>query len=99
VQASVFKILRASLDHSQLHSNQGASFGYEVQFAAQSGQSLCVEMHAAGPVAIVQQPTEVIPVDSSGVGRFGGKIRATQVVPGSAVPFELTPNIHACGQR
>jgi hypothetical protein len=99
VQTSVFKILHASLDRSQLHSNQGASFEYEVQFAAQAGQSLCVEMHAAGPVAIIQQPPETIPVDSAGLGRFGGKIRATQVVPGSAVPFELTPNIHACGQH
>jgi hypothetical protein len=99
VQASVFKILRASLDHAQLHSNQGASFEYEVQFAAQGGQSLCVEMQAAGPVTIMQQPPETIPVDSAGLGKFGGKIRATQVLPGSAVPFELTPNIHACGGR
>jgi hypothetical protein len=99
LQASVFKILRAFLDRSQLHSNQGATFEYEVQFAAQAGQSLCVEMRSAGPVAIVQQPAEVIPVDSAGLGKFSGKIRATQVVPGSTVPFELTPNIHVCGQH
>jgi len=98
LQASIFKILRAYLDRSQLHSNQGATFEYEVQFAAQAGQNLCAEMHSAGPVVIVQQPAEVIPIDSAGLGKFSGKIRATQVVPGSTVPFELTPNIHVCGQ-
>ena len=33
VQGTVFKIIRAFLDRSQLHSNQGATFEYDVQFA------------------------------------------------------------------
>jgi hypothetical protein len=96
-QGTVFKILRASLDHSQLHSNQGASFEYEVQFASTTNQSLCVEMHIDGPIVLLQAPPEVIVIDAGGLGHFGGKIRATQVTPGVAVPFNINPHIHVCG--
>src|SRR5579864_3373520 len=96
-QASVFRIVRAFLDHSQLRSDQGATFEYDVQFAAQSGRQLCVKMHTIGPVVMVKAPPEIIVVDASGLGRFGGKIRATPVAPGSTVPFDLTPDIHVCG--
>jgi hypothetical protein len=98
VQATVFKITRAFLDRSQLHSNQGATFEYEVQFAAPGQEKLCVEMHVAGPVVLVQAPAQVIPIDANGMGKFGGKIRATQVTPGAVVPFDLSPHIHVCGK-
>ena len=98
VQGTVFKIVRAFLDRSQLHSNQGATFEYDVQFASPSGEKLCVEMHVAGPIVLVQAPAEVIPVDASGLGKFSGKIRATQVTPGAVVPFDLSPHIHLCGK-
>jgi hypothetical protein len=97
VQGSVFKILRAFLDHSQLHSNQGATFEYEVQFVSSTNQALCVEMHVDGPIVLLQAPPEVIAIDANGLGRFGGKIRATQVTPGVSVPFNINPHIHVCG--
>jgi hypothetical protein len=96
-QGGVFKIVRAFLDRSQLHSNQGATFEYDVQFAAPSGQKLCVEMHVAGPIVLVQAPAETIAIDANGLGKFGGKIRAVQVTAGAVVPFDLSPNIHVCG--
>jgi hypothetical protein len=98
VQGTVFKIIRAFLDRSQLHSNQGATFEYDIQFAAPSGQQLCVEMHIAGPIVLTQAPAQVIPVNADGLGKFSGKIRATQVTPGATVPFDLTPHIHVCGK-
>ena len=97
-QGGVFKIIRAFLDRSQLHSNQGATFEYDVQFAAPAGEKLCVEMHVAGPIVLVQAPAEIIAIDASGLGKFGGKIRATQVTPGATVPFDLSPHIHVCGK-
>ncbi|HTK95998.1 MAG TPA: IPT/TIG domain-containing protein [Terriglobales bacterium] len=97
-QLGVFRIVRAFLDRAQLRSNQGATFEYTVQFAPQAGQQLCVAMHVGGPVVLVQPPAPVIPVDASGLGKFSGRIRATQVTPGAAVPFELTPNIRECGR-
>jgi len=97
-QGGVFKIVRAFLDRSQLHSNQGATFEYDVQFSSPSGEKLCVEMHVAGPIVLVQAPTEVIPIDANGLGKFGGKIRAVQVNAGAVVPFDLSPNIHTCNK-
>jgi hypothetical protein len=96
IQGSVFKIVRAFLDRTQLHSQQGASFEYVVQFSSPAGQRLCVEMHVAGPVQLVTAPPRVIPIDANGLGKFGGTIRAVQVAPGSAVPFDLSPDIHVC---
>jgi hypothetical protein len=96
VHGTVFKIVRAFLDRSQLHSNQGATFEYDVQFAPQAGESLCVKMHVAGPVELVQAPPLVIPIDANGLGKFSGKIRAVQVAPGTAVPFDLSPRISLC---
>jgi hypothetical protein len=96
-QGSVFRIIRAFLDHEQLHSEQGATFEYDVQFAAQAGPQLCVEMQTLGPIVMVKAPPHVIPIDASGLGRFTGKIRATPVAPGATVPFDLKPDIHACG--
>jgi hypothetical protein len=96
IQGSVFKIVRAFLDRSQLHSDQGATFEYDVLFDSQSGEKLCVEMHVAGPVVLVKAPPTVIPIDASGLGKFGGKIRAIPVAPGSTVPFDLSPDIHVC---
>jgi hypothetical protein len=97
-EGTVFRILRAFIDRAQLHSNQGATFEYDVQFAPETGQSLCVEMHIAGPIVLMQPPAPVISIDANGLGRFGGKIRATQVTPGAAVPFDITPNIHICSK-
>jgi hypothetical protein len=96
VQGTVFKIVRAFLDRSQLHSDQGATFEYDVLFDSPSGEKLCVEMHVAGPIVLVKAPPTVIPVDASGLGKFVGKIRAVQVAPGSTVPFDLSPDIHVC---
>jgi hypothetical protein len=96
VRGTVFKIVRAFLDRAQLHSNQGAAFEYDVQFAPQTGESLCVKMHVAGPVELVQAPPLVIPIDANGLGKFSGKIHAVQVAPGSTVPFELLPRINLC---
>lgn len=98
VPGTVFRIVRAYLDRTKLHSDQGAAFEYTVQFAGQPGQSPCVEMHVAGPVVLVQAPPEIIAIDANGLGTFGGKIRATQVTAGAVVPFDLKPNIHVCGQ-
>jgi hypothetical protein len=67
-----------------------------VQFYSQTGEKLCVEMHVAGPIVLVKAPPAVIPIDASGLGKFGGKIRATPVAPGSTVPFDLSPDIHVC---
>jgi hypothetical protein len=90
--------LRAFLDRSQLHSEQGATFEYEVQFASQTDQRLCVKMHIDGPIALLQAPPEVIPIDANGLGYFGGKIRAALVTPGAVVPFDLIPHIQVCGK-
>jgi len=98
VQATIFKIVRAFLDRSQLHSEQGATFEYDVQFLAQPGQQLCVKMRVAGPVRLVQEPPAVIPIDANGIGKFGGKIRAEGVTPGAAVPFDLNADIRVCGK-
>jgi hypothetical protein len=99
IQGTVFKIVRAFLDRSQLHSDQGATFEYDVLFSSQSGEKLCVNMHVAGPVVLVKSPPTVIPIDASGLGKFGGKIRAAQVAPGTAVPFDLSPDIHVCNNN
>jgi hypothetical protein len=96
VQGTVFKIVRAFLDRSQLHSDQGATFEYDVLFGSPSGEKLCVEMHVAGPIVLVKAPPTVIPIDASGLGKFVGKIRAIPVAPGSTVPFDLSPDIHVC---
>jgi hypothetical protein len=98
VHGSVFRIVRAYLDRSQLHSDQGATFQYVVQFAPQAGQNLCVEMQVAGPVVLVKAPPEQVPINAAGLGTVSGSIRATQVTPGATVPFVLTPHFHVCGQ-
>jgi hypothetical protein len=54
-------------------------------------------MHVDGPIVLLQAPPEVIAIDAGGLGHFGGKIRATQVTPGVAVPFNINPHIHVCG--
>jgi hypothetical protein len=55
-------------------------------------------MRILGPIALVQAPPLVIPIDAAGLGRFSGKVRATQVTPGVAVPFDIAPHIHVCGK-
>ncbi len=93
----IFKILRASLDRSQLHSNQGADFTYEVLASPESvPDGLCVDIKLLGPIVMVQPPPLQVPLDPSGYGKFGGKIRATQVTPGSAIPFDIRTNFHSC---
>jgi hypothetical protein len=91
----VFKIVNARLDREQLHSHQGADFEYTAQFGDGSVRP-CVHVTVAGPIVLVQAPPEIIAVDASGLGRFSGKIRATQVSPGSAVPFDINPTITNC---
>jgi hypothetical protein len=93
----VFKILRASLDRAQLRSDQGADFSYEVLATPETvPDGLCVDVKLVGPVVMVQPPPPQVPLDSSGYGKFGGKIRAVQVAPGSAVPFDIRTNFHGC---
>jgi hypothetical protein len=60
---------------------------------------LCVDMSLAGPITMVKSPPTQVPVDASGHGKFGGKIRATQVAPGSSVPFDINPRFHSCSNR
>jgi hypothetical protein len=92
----VFKIVNARLDRAQLHSHQGADFEYTVQFGDGSVRP-CVHITVAGPIALVQPPPEIIAVDASGIGHFSGKIRATQVAPGTAVPFVIQLSVSQCG--
>ncbi|HXZ29177.1 MAG TPA: hypothetical protein VEG08_14380 [Terriglobales bacterium] len=92
----VFKILNATLDRSKLRSQEGADFSYTVQFGDGSVRA-CVSVSVTGPVVLVQAPPPEIPLDASGVGHFGGKIRATQVAPGAAIPFDIKPDITNCG--
>ena len=92
----VFKIINARLDREQLHSHQGADFEYTAQFGDGSVRP-CVHVTVVGPIMLVQPPPEIIVVDANGVGRFKGKIRATQVAPGSTVPFDINPTITNCG--
>src|SRR5205085_8060442 len=93
----IFRIVSASLDRSQLHSNQGADFRYEVQVSPESvPDGLCVEIKLVGPIVMVQAPPAQVPLDLSGRGKFAGKIRATQVTPGSAIPFDIKTNFHSC---
>ncbi|HYX67615.1 MAG TPA: hypothetical protein VE825_00660 [Terriglobales bacterium] len=92
----VFKILSATLDRSKLRSQEGADFEYTVQFGDGSVRA-CVRVSVAGPVVLVQAPPAIIAIDASGMGHFGGKIRATQVAPGSTVPFDIKPDITECG--
>ena len=94
----VFKIINARLDREQLHSHQGADFEYTAQFGDGSVRP-CVHVTVAGPIMLVQPPPEIIAVNASGVGRFRGKIRATQVAPGSTVPFDINPTITDCGRN
>jgi hypothetical protein len=98
-KGGVFKILRASIDSSKLHSNQGADFEYEVLADAQSLPSgLCVDVKLAGPITMLRAPAARVSLDGSGHGKFGGKIRAAQVAPGSAVPFDIQPDFHSCSK-
>jgi hypothetical protein len=93
----IFKIIRASIDSSKLHSNQGADFEYEVLADAQSlPAGLCVDVKLVGPITMLQAPKARVSLDGSGHGKFGGKIRAAQVAPGSAVPFDIQPNFYSC---
>jgi hypothetical protein len=91
----VFKMLSARLDRSKLRSHEGADFEYTAQFGDGSVHP-CVEVTVAGPVMLVQAPPQIIAVNASGVGKFSGKIRATQVAPGSTIPFDIVPHIHDC---
>lgn len=93
--SEVFKITHASLDRSKLHSDEGADFEYTAQFGDSSVHP-CAHVTVAGPVMLVQAPPPQIAVDANGVGHFGGKIRATQVAPRSAVPFDIIPTIRDC---
>ena len=91
----VFKVLSATLDRSKLRSQEGADFEYTVQMGDGSVRP-CVSVSVIGPVDLVQAPPREVPVDANGIGRFGGKIRANQVAPGSAVPFDIVPDITDC---
>ncbi len=93
----VFKIVSASLDRSQLRSNQGADFNYEVEFSPQwGGQALCVNVKTLGPIVLTQPPPAQLSVNGDGHSSIKGKIRATQVAPGSTVPFEIKLNVFDC---
>ncbi len=93
----VFKIVSASIDRSKLRSNQIADFEFDVMVEPQSiPNGLCVDTKLAGPVFMVQAPPAQVPVDASGRGKITGKIRATQVMAGSTVPFNIETNFHAC---
>jgi hypothetical protein len=92
----VFKILSATLDRSKLRSQEGADFAYTVQFGDGSVRP-CVSVSVTGPVVLTQAPPPEIKLDAGAVGRFAGKIRATQVAPGAVIPFDIKPDITDCG--
>jgi hypothetical protein len=93
----VFKIVSASMDRSKLRSNEGADFDYEVEFSPQwGGQPLCVNVKTLGPIVLTQPPAAQLSVNGDGHSSIRGKIRATQVAPGSAVPFEIKLNVFDC---
>jgi hypothetical protein len=95
--SGIFKILSASMDRSKLRSHQVADFDFEVLADPQTiPNGLCVDVEVSGPITIVQSPPTHISIDSSGHGKFGGKIQATPVAPGSTVPFGINTNFYGC---
>ena len=93
----VFKIVSASLDRTALRSNQGADFDYEIEFSPEmAGRSLCLNMKTLGPIVLTQPPPTALTLTGSGHSSVKGKIRATQVAPGSTVPFEIKLNVYDC---
>jgi hypothetical protein len=105
----VFQIVNASLDRNKLHSHEGADFKYELsfthfgpeygqtQFGPEYGhQQLCVQVSTVGPITLTQPPPNQLAVNGDGNATVSGKIRATQVAPGSAVPFGIKMNVTDC---
>jgi len=93
----VFKLVSASLDRNKLHSNEGADFDYEALFSPQwGGKQLCINVGTSGPIVLVQPPPAQLDVNGDGHASVKGKIRATQVAPGSAAPFAIRLHISDC---
>ena len=93
----VFKIVRASLDRNKLRSNEGADFTYDVAFSPDmAGKQLCVDVGTTGPIVLAQPPPPQMQLNGDGNTTIQGKIRATQVAPGSAVPFAIKLNVFDC---
>jgi hypothetical protein len=106
---NTFQIVNAALDRSKLHSHEGADFKYELsfthfgpeygqtQFGPEYGNTqLCVNISTVGPITLTSSPSQTLTVNGDGHATVSGKIRATQVAPGSAVPFAIRMNVHDC---
>ena len=93
----VFRIVSASLDRNKLRSNEGADFDYELAFSPQwGGRQLCINVGTSGPIVLAQPPPPQLDVNGDGHASVKGKIRATQVAPGSATPFSIKLHISDC---
>jgi hypothetical protein len=93
----VFKIVGASIDRNQLRSSEGAAFNYELTFSPEmAGKQLCVEVSTTGPIVLTQPPPAQFSVNGDGHASIQGKIRATQVAPGTAVPFAIRLSVFDC---
>lgn len=109
----VYQIVGASIDRNRLHSHQGADFQFEIAFNFQpagamptkwsvsafdaNASKLCVNVATAGPIVLTQPPPAQLQVQGDGRATVKGKIRATQVAPGSAIPFGITLHVTECG--
>src|SRR5262249_33992720 len=92
-----YRIVTASLDRANLHSNQGPSFRYKLFFPPRSeGQNLCVKIAVTGPVALVEAPPNELEINDSGLAVVAGKIRSTQVGVGKTVSFNLKLRVSDC---
>jgi len=57
---------------------------------------VCVKVATTGPIVLTQPPPAQLQVRDDGRATVKGKIRATQVAPGSAVPFGITLRVNEC---
>ncbi|HTK94685.1 MAG TPA: hypothetical protein VL382_03535 [Terriglobales bacterium] len=105
----VFKIVNAQIDRDKLRSHQDAGFSYDLSFAGfgpEYGQTqfgpeyghkqLCVNVSTVGPIVLTSPAGQQLTVNGDGHATVKGKIRATQVAPGSAVPFGITLHVLDC---
>lgn len=104
----VFKIVGAALDRDKLRSHQEADFRYELaftgfgpeygqgQFGPEYGRNLCVNVSTQGPVVLTSPALQQLEVNGDGHATVSGKVRATQVAPGSTVPFGIKLHVLDC---
>ncbi len=95
-----YRTIRAWLDRKALHTSEGASFGYEMDFGADAaGSNVCVSVTLGGPVRFVKAPDPQVRIGPDGRVSWGGRIQAQQIAPGTEIPFSITPAVRRCGGR